>query len=140
VFEHCLYFNTSALSRLLERDWSLAFDEFGLTPPQAFLLRLVLDRPGLLQRELAEALSIARPTATRLLDGLEAKKLIERRASQSDGRESLIHPTKAAVNIRTALNAASGEVTKRLKSLLGRAHFESTVEHIKAVRMAMHSG
>jgi len=68
MFERCLYFNTTALARVVEREWAAAFKPFGLTPPQGFLLRLVLGRPGLSQYQLATELTIARPTATRLLD------------------------------------------------------------------------
>lgn len=137
MFDHCLYFNTTSLARLLEREWTAAFAGFGLTPPQGFVLRLVLDRPGLLQREIAEAMTIARPTATRLLDGLEARKLIQRRAGESDGREQRIHPTPAAEAIRDALNAASGKVTRRLKQLLGAQSFEHTVGSLRAARAAI---
>ena len=44
MFDHCLYFNTTALARVVEREWAAAFKPFGLTPPQGFLLRLVLAR------------------------------------------------------------------------------------------------
>jgi len=53
MFDHCLYFNTSALARRLEREWSEAFEDFGLTPPQAFMLRAVIERQELLQSELS---------------------------------------------------------------------------------------
>jgi MarR family transcriptional regulator, temperature-dependent positive regulator of motility len=137
VFDHCLYFNTTALARLLEREWTAAFAGFELTPPQGFMLRLVLDQPGLSQRELAGAMTIARPTATRVLDGLEARKLIRRRAGEADGREQRIHPTPEAEAIRDALNAASGNVTRRLKQLLGPSVFEQTVGKIRGVRAAI---
>ena len=140
MFEHCLYFNTTALARLLEREWTAALADLELTPPQAFLLRLVLDRPGLSQRELADAMTIARPTATRVLDGLEARKLIKRRAGRTDAREQRIHPTAEAEAIRDALNAASGSVTRRLKALLGPQVFEQAVGKIRAVRAAIGGG
>jgi len=137
MFDHCLYFNTTALARQLEREWSLAFKPFDLTPPQAFLLRAVLDRPGLAQRELAAALVISRPTATRALDGLAAKRLIERRPSSEDGREQFIHPTAAAVALHAGLNEASGRVTRRLKKLLGEDRFMETVNKVRGVRSAL---
>jgi DNA-binding MarR family transcriptional regulator len=87
MFDHCLYFNTSALARQLEREWSAAFAPFELTPPQGFILRAILHKPGLQPREIAQMLVIARPTTTRILDGLEAKGLIERHSSERDGRE-----------------------------------------------------
>jgi DNA-binding MarR family transcriptional regulator len=137
VFDHCLYFNTTALARLLEKAWTAAFAEHALTPPQAFVLRLVLNQPGLSQREIADAMTIARPTATRLLDGLEARKLIRRRTGDSDAREQRIHPTPSAEAIRDSLNAASENVTRRLKQLLGPQAFEQTVGKIRAVRSAI---
>lgn len=137
MFDHCLYFNTTSLARLLEKEWSEAFAPFGLTPPQGFLLRLVLDRPGLSQRELADAMTISRPTATRILDGLEAKRLIERRAGETDAREQRIHATREAERIRAALNGASGEVTRRLKQVLGKDVFEQTVGQLRGIRAAI---
>lgn len=137
MFDHCLYFNTTALARRLEREWSEAFAMFELSPPQAFMLRVILAKPGLLQRELADELSIARPTATRALDFLQTKGLIERRGRDGDGREVCIQPTKDAIAIQSALNRASGTVTSKLKSLLGDAEFGETVSKIRGVRSAL---
>jgi DNA-binding MarR family transcriptional regulator len=134
MFDHCLYFNTTALARRLEREWAQAFAPFGLTPPQAFMLRMILDRPGMLQRELAEALAISRPTATRALDGLEDKRLVERRDSDGDGREWRIHPGAKAVAMKAALNAASAAVTERLKRQLGTSAFQETVTRLRELR------
>jgi len=137
MFDHCLYFNTTALARQLEREWAQAFEPFELTPPQAFLLRAILDKPGLLQREYAEGMVISRPTATRALDGLMAKGLIERRSSARDGREQRIFPTAAAIAMHAQLNEASFKVGKRLKKLLGKDVFEDTVSKISGVRSAL---
>lgn len=137
MFDHCLYFNTTALARRLEREWTQAFAMFELSPPQAFMLRVILAKPGLLQRELADELSIARPTATRALDFLQTKGLIERRGRDGDGREVCIQPTKDAIAIQSALNRASGAVTSKLKSLLGDAEFGETVSKIRGVRSAL---
>jgi DNA-binding MarR family transcriptional regulator len=137
MFDQCLYFNTTSLARLLEREWTTAFKPFELSPPQAFLLRTVLAQPGLLQRELADMMTIARPTATRLLDGLQEKGFIERCDSASDGREWEIHPTRQARAIETGLNEASGAVTKRLKKQLGTNVFTDVVGQLKDIRSSL---
>ena len=137
MFDHCLYFNTAALARRLEQEWAQAFDPFGLTPPQAFMLRAVLARPGLLQSELSAELSIARPTATRGLDGLQARGYIERHRTGVDGREVSIHPTAAAVRLAAALNEASGAVTSRLKRTLGGVEFTDAVSKLRVIRSAL---
>lgn len=133
MFERCIYFNTTALSRQLERIWTTAFAPFDLTPPQGFMLRAVLARPGLLQSELADELRIARATATRGLDGLEAKGLIVRNKSTKDKRESSITPTAEALSIKDALNAASGATTQRLTELFGETAFADFVEQARSI-------
>ena len=81
----------------------------------------MLEKPALLQSELAKELAISRPTATRTLDGLQKLNLVERRSTGTDGREYAIHPTPAAVALKDRLNAASAAVTRRLKKELGPA-------------------
>jgi MarR family transcriptional regulator, temperature-dependent positive regulator of motility len=137
MFDHCMYFNTAALARRLEREWALAFKSFGLAPPQAFMLRVILEKPGALQSELAETLAISRPTATRALDGLAAKKMIVRQPTNLDGRQMAVYPTEAAMVIATGIKEASGKVTKRLKKLLGEAAFADLVGEIRDVRFAL---
>lgn len=137
VFDHCLYFNTTALARQLEREWTSAFKPFDLSPPQAFLLRAILEKPGLPPRELATELVVSRPTVTRALDGLAEKGLVDRRISREDGREQCIHPSAGAVAIHAALNEASGRVTRRLKKLLGNELFLDTVGKVRGVRSAL---
>lgn len=137
MFEQCLYFNTTSLARQLEREWTSAFKPFGLTPSQAFMLRVVLDKEPLLQSELATEMNISRPTATRGLDGLVRLGLVKRVASERDGREQEIHPTKKASDMKDAINAASGAVTKRLKKSLGSDHFEEVVLQLRGISSAL---
>lgn len=137
MFDHCLYFNTTALARQLESEWTKAFKPFDLTPPQAFMLRAVLDQPGLKQYEIASTMVISKSTTTRALDGLKEKGLIERRSSELDGREQCIFPTASAIAMHASLNEASGQVTKRLKKLLGTNAFADTVTKISGVRSAL---
>jgi len=133
MFDHCMYFNTTALARQLERVWSEAFKPFDLTPSQAFTLRAVLSRPGMLHSELADTLRIARATATRAVDGLVSRGLLERRPTQRDGREWEIHPTSNALPLKDPLNAASGAVTERLKAELGDDMFAGFVQQARSI-------
>ncbi len=137
MFDHCLYFNTTALARLVEREWATAFKPFGLTPPQGFLLRMILAKPGLSQYELASELTIARPTATRLLDGLQSLGLIERRESPHDARHWAIYPTPAAHEIHAGINTASGQVTQRIQRQIGKENFHETVSKVRGVCSAL---
>lgn len=133
MFDHCLYFNTTALARQLERVWTEAFKPYDLTPSQAFTLRAVLAQPGILHSELAKTLKIARATATRAVDGLVVRGLLERRPTKRDGREWEIHPTAPAVELKDSLNAASGAVTARLRQELGDGVFSDFVQQARSI-------
>lgn len=137
MFEQCLYFNATSLARKLEREWTVAFKPFSLTAPQAFMLRVILQKPASLQSELAKEMNISRSTATRTLDGLQKLGYVKRSASDKDGRESEIHPTAKAIKIRDEINQASGEVTKRIRKLLGNEEFERVVGDVRAVSEAV---
>lgn len=134
MFGSCLYFNTTALARVLDREWSKAFKPFGLTPPQAFMLKIIVDQPALLSCEVADALCVTRPTATRILDGLQKLKLIERRKTNRDGREFEIYPTAKAKALKTKINKASHNVTQHLRDKLGINLYEGVVTHMKNAR------
>jgi DNA-binding MarR family transcriptional regulator len=82
-------------------------------------------------------MAISRPTATRALDGLAAKGLIERRASGHDGREYFIYATAKGSAIHAGLNEASGKVTRRLKKLLGEQTFAETVGKVRSASSAL---
>ncbi len=133
MFEQCLYFNTTSLARKLEREWTIAFKPFGLTPSQAFMLRVILEKPQSYQNALAKEMNITKPTASRGLDGLEKLGLIERRPSPDDAREIEVHPTKKAKAMKDGLNAASGEVTKKFKKLLGSEEFLDVVGKLRGI-------
>jgi DNA-binding MarR family transcriptional regulator len=134
MFDQCLYFNTTALARTLEREWSKALKPFGLTPSQAFMLRAVVERPGLLQSNLADALAISRPTATRTLDGLQKLGLVERWSTERDGRESAIHPAGDAHALMKRIGAVNSDITRKMRRKLGPAHFDETVTKVRRVR------
>ena len=133
MFEQCLYFNTTSLARKLEREWTVAFKPFGLTPSQAFMLRVILEKPASYQNALAKEMNITKPTASRGLDGLEKLGLIERMPSSEDAREVEVHPTKKAKAMRDGINAASGDVTKKFKKLLGGDEFLDIVDELRGI-------
>lgn len=133
MFEQCLYFNTTSLARKLEREWTQAFKPYALTPPQAFMLRVILHKRSALPNELANEMNITRSTATRTLDGLQKLGYIKRLANTEDGRELQIKPTTKAEKIKDALNNASSEVTNKFKKLLSNDVFQRAVGEIKLV-------
>lgn len=137
MFDHCLYFNATALARRIEREWADAFAPFELTPAQGFMMRAVLAKPGLTPGELAKILVISRPTATRALNGLVERGLIARQGRDGDGRELSLIPTDKAKAMGELLNAAGAAMTRKHKDKLGDANFNEVVGLMRTLRGAL---
>ncbi|HYE43396.1 MAG TPA: MarR family transcriptional regulator [Caulobacteraceae bacterium] len=65
---------------------------------------------GVSQRRLADMLGVEEPTLVRLLDALQAQKMIERRPHPTDRRVNLIHMTQEAEPVLNAGNALAEEI------------------------------
>ncbi|OAS13754.1 MarR family winged helix-turn-helix transcriptional regulator [Paenibacillus oryzisoli] len=112
----CLYFTTNRLSRAISRMADDAFATTGLAPAYGYLLRLVVAKPGIPQKELSEKLYITPSTLTRFIDKLENKRLVER---QVKGKTVLVFPTEKALELEPSLRAASKELLRSYKAILG---------------------
>ena len=60
-------------------------------------------RPGLSQSEVADLLEIEKASAGRLIDRMEAKGWLQRRADASDRRINRLHLTPAAERLHAAI-------------------------------------
>jgi DNA-binding MarR family transcriptional regulator len=137
MFEHCLYFNTTSLARQLEREWSRAFKSFGLTPSQAFMLRVILDKQSITGTDLATELNITKATCSRTSDGLIKLGFVKWVPADKDGRSYELLPTAKAKSIRDELTQASGEVTKKIKKIIGGEEFETTVMRLRRINSSI---
>lgn len=134
MFEECLYFNSNALARTVTRIWTEEYGQFDLSPPHAFLLRVVLAKPGMLPRELAEELNLKRSTISRFLDSLEKREFLIRQSTESDGREVQVYPTVKAKKIHTQLNASGKKLTQRMGQIIGEYELSTAVANIRDIK------
>ena len=137
MFEECIYFNSNALARTVSRIWTEAYQQFNLSPPHAFLLRVVLAKPGLFPRELAEELNLSRSTITRFLDGLEKRGLLVRKPAEKDGRGLQVYPTRTAKEIHQKLDDIGGRLTKLMAEIVGKDELTQTVAKLRKVQKSI---
>ncbi|BDU73453.1 MarR family winged helix-turn-helix transcriptional regulator [Mesoterricola silvestris] len=107
---------TVVRSRLRQVAWHLLAPH-GLTPQQYQVLRVLSDSPGLCHGQLAGALGLDKPTATRMVQALARKGWVD----------VLPHPTHGR---KTRLELSEG----------GRAKVESLVGFRKAIREGLEAG
>ena len=137
MFENCLYFNSNALARTVSRIWTEAYRPFDLSPPHAFLLRLVLARPGLMPRELAKELSLSRSTVTRFLDSLESRGLLLRKATTEDGREVQVYPTRTSLAIHAQLDQTGQNLSKKMARIIGHDDLSQVVSKLRNLQATL---
>ena len=128
MFERCLYFHTNALARQVNKLWEQAFDDLGLSPAHAYLLRLVLAQPGISQGRIAEELKLEKSTVTRFVDSLEQRGYLNRIKS---GREVEIMPTQKCKNIARQLQARGDILYKQISELIGKRNLTDLVKQLR---------
>lgn len=101
-----LLFLLNDVGRLLRVEADCRARGHGMTRAQWVIL-LWLDRePGLSQKELADLLEVEPITVARLVDRLEARGMVERRADQRDRRIWRLHLLPAAAPILAGIERA----------------------------------
>jgi MarR family transcriptional regulator for hemolysin len=84
------------------------------------LLHLAKGGDGMVQRELAERVSVEGPTLVRLLDRMTADGWIERRDSASDRRSKTVHLTDKAQGVTRQIERIARQLRKELLAGLAR--------------------
>ena len=111
-----LLFLLNDVGRLLRTEADRRARVHGMTRAQWGILVWLERQPALSQRELAEILEVEPITVARLVDRLERRGMVERRADENDRRIWRLHLTNAAGPVlqeihqyRTALTASLTE-------------------------------
>ncbi|TAJ21141.1 MAG: MarR family transcriptional regulator [Planctomycetota bacterium] len=99
--EHVLDFLRQlwAVDHALQRRSKQMLRERGVTGPQRLALRLLLLEPGISAGELAGAMHVHPSTLTGVLERLERRRLVRRRARPGDLRSVELHATPAGAAI-----------------------------------------
>jgi DNA-binding MarR family transcriptional regulator len=81
------------IRRALRKPLEIEVARGELTAPQTAVMREVVRTEGVNLRDLSRAVGLAHSTVSGIVDRLEKRGLIERRADANDGRASCIYPT-----------------------------------------------
>lgn len=137
MFDECIYFNATAIARIVEREWSTAYSAFNLSPLQALAIRVIVMAPGITPTRLTQTLVISRSTASRLIDGLHRRHFVDRQYTKVNARECLILPTSAAVKLRYALEQAELAASESVTEKIGVALAHTALGYMLGMREAL---
>lgn len=101
--EHYIGYSITDVGRLMRTVFERRVRAFGLTRAQWLVIARVHRRPGMSQSEAADLLEIEKAPAGRLIDRMEAKGWLERRADPNDRRINRLHLTAGAKRVHAAI-------------------------------------
>jgi DNA-binding MarR family transcriptional regulator len=107
--------------------------EVDITVPQFQVLRRLWERDGTLASVIAKDVCAANSTMTGVLDRLEAKGLIERRASADDRRAIEIWLTPAGKELETPLMAIIKSIDEKALKGFSAAQRKEFMQSLKQV-------
>lgn len=137
MFERCIYFNTNALTRKLNVHWERAFARYDLAPSHGYLVRLILEKPGISQQSITQELQLEKSTITRFLTVLEKRAFIIRKPSDADPRQNVIFPTKKALKLEAELTQLGDELYKDMCAAIGAENVKTFVNLTRTINQRL---
>lgn len=122
------------VTRLFRREFDRRAARLGLTRAQWRVLRLVGQKQGLSQKDLAEHLEMDAIAVGRTVDRLEKSGFIERRADPADRRVWRLHPAPASSSVMDGVDRISSELRDEVLGAIDPADLATTVRVLGTVK------
>lgn len=115
------------------KDFSESLGDLDVTPGLFGVLVIIEANPDLKQSELARATHLDRSTVVSVIDNLERRNLVERRAAPNDRRSNALRLTSEGGALLRKVKHKVGEHEKRLVATLSPAERQTLVKLLKKV-------
>ena len=125
--ERHIGFLISDVARLMRTAFDRRVRALGLTRSQWLVINRLHRRPGATQSELAEMLEVEKATAGRMVDRMEKKGWVVRRADAGDRRVNRLHLTQEALLIQVRLAQIADRTVDDALALLSAARARSVL-------------
>lgn len=114
--ERHLCFKLGKVTRKIYRHCESELAPFNITPAQFYALSVLFDKDGIKFKDMALRLSLDRSSLTGILDRMEKREFIERRADPDDRRSILIFLTDKSKEIRPELSSIAQGLDQKFKN------------------------
>ena len=123
-FNGSIWCNLDVALRNLDQVYGQVVEPLGLTVIEWYILRALYEQDGQHASELARAVGRAATSFTPILDKLQNKGMIERRADPADRRAVRIHLTASANGTREKVLASADEIDTRIRKTVSAGDFK----------------
>jgi DNA-binding MarR family transcriptional regulator len=128
MFDRCIYFNLSTLSRQITKIWNDEFALLGLAPSHGYVLTALTEKPDASQKELSEIMELDASTITRFIDVLVSKNLIEKNKAGKGARYTLTTEGKA---LSKKVSLLMDKLYADMQATFGKKKFSDFVTGLK---------
>lgn len=133
-FRRDLLFLLHDVARLLRVDADKRARIQGMTRAQWAILIWLERQPGLSQKELAELLEVEPISVARLIDRLEARGMVERRADPRDRRIWRLHLLSPAAEVLRDIDVQRADITRMLAAGLAPATLQTMTDALVTMK------
>jgi DNA-binding MarR family transcriptional regulator len=131
MFDRCIYFNLTTLTRQITTLWQEEFDRLGLSPSHGYLLVAMARNPAISQKELGELMELAPSTITRFIDTLVRRGLAEKK---DKGKGAATTVTAKGKQVGHQVNKLMDALYGQMKDRFGAKRFETFVSDLSSAR------
>lgn len=122
------------LSRLISVHFDRVMGQHQLTHSQWWALMHIFEQEGATQSELAAIMQLGRASAGSVIERLEAKGWVERRADPSDNRVKRVFLRDAVVPVFELMNAEGQRVFRDWLSQISRDAEDQTLKTLRTIK------
>ena len=103
----------------------IIFKEFGITEPQARVLRVLWQHQKIALNELSSLTLITPPSLVGVIDRMELSELVERNHSNTDRRKTIINLTTKGIELESKVLSKVAKVYKEIESSLDEKELDN---------------
>lgn len=133
VFEHSAGFNLGLTYRKMSQLFTNRLKPYDITPEQWTVLYCIRVKDGMIQKEIAELASKDKPTTTRILDVLEAKGLIYKKAGEADRRSFLVYLTDKGRDVAAQTETIEHQAVQDATAGISEDEYEHLLELLRRI-------
>lgn len=132
--QQCIGLQIKLTCNIMANEHNKYLKDSGVSAEQGLLLKFVYEFPGCTQTQLAEALHKDKTTITRMIDTLEKKSAIYRKASPHDRRVQLIYVTDDTQKKVEQISPLFEKRNEELKEIIDASEYAITLQVLEKIQ------
>lgn len=128
-----LCFKMRAAMKKLDRNLGQKLEEYGISIPQSFILKTLVEENGITLKEIGNRTLIDSSSMTVLIDKLEKDDLVERQLDAQDRRAIRIYITEKGLNLADEVSSIAEDFNIRVRQLVSAENQEAFLAGINNI-------